>query len=86
MTAKLIYSFEGQHYFIRGGSLKTKGRDQYYDLAAVLCSKNFYRGPSYSAGDAYFFKKSNREPPQAYVNTVIRPCIDAHITYIITDF
>lgn len=28
ITAKLIYSFDFQHYFIRGGSLKTKVSDQ----------------------------------------------------------
>lgn len=86
ITAKLIYSFEGQHYFIRGGSLKTMGREQYYDLAARLCSRDFFRGADYSAGDAYFYKKSNREGPMCYVNTVIRPSIDAHITYTVTDF
>jgi hypothetical protein len=85
ITAKLIYSFVGQHYFIRGGSLKTKGRDQYYDLAAVLCSKEFFRGPTYSIGDAYFYEKSRREGAQCYVNTVIRPAIDAHITYVVQD-
>lgn len=85
ITAKLIYSLDGQHYFIRGGSLKTKGREQYYDLAAALCSKDFYRGPDYSGGDAYFFKKSNREAPLCWVNTVIRPSIDAHITYAVNE-
>ncbi|WMS85620.1 beta family protein [Pleionea litopenaei] len=85
ITAKFIYSFDGQHYFIRGGSLKTKGRDQYYDLAAVLCSKEFFRGPKYSPGDAYFYEKSRREGDQCWVNTVIRPAINAHITYAVKD-
>lgn len=83
ITAKFIYSFGGLHYFIRGGSLKTKGRDQYYDLAATLCSKEFFRGPKYSSGDAYFHEKSRREGDQCWVNTVIRPALDAHITYAV---
>ena len=86
ITAKFIYSFEGQHYFIRGGSLKTKGRDQYYDLAEVLCSKDFFRGPEYSTGDAYFYEKSRREGDQCWVNTVIKPAIDAHISYAVKGF
>jgi len=85
ITAKFIYSFGGQHYFIRGGSLKTKGRDQYYDLAASLCSKYFFRGPEYSLGDAYFYEKSRREGDQCWVNTVIKPAINAHITYAVED-
>ncbi|GAA6166792.1 beta family protein [Sessilibacter corallicola] len=86
ITAKFIYSFEGQHYFIRGGSLKTKGRDQYYDLAEVLCSKDFFRGPEYSTGDAYFYEKSCREGDKCWVTTVIKPSIDAHISYTVKDF
>lgn len=85
ITAKFIYSFDGQHYFIRGGSLKTKGRDQYYDMAAILCSKEFFRGADYSWGDTYFEEKSRAEGDQCYVNTVIRPAINAHITYAVQD-
>jgi len=64
--AKFIYSLVDQHYFIRGGSLKTKGRDQYYDLAASLCvSKYFFsRALEYSLGDAIFMRKFRREGDQ----------------------
>ena len=82
ITAKLTYSFDDQHYFIRGGSLKTKGRDQYFDLAAELCGKIFFRKGN-SPGDIYFEEKSNRQGDQCYVNTVIKPSINSHMTYII---
>lgn len=82
ITAKLTYSFDDQHYFIRGGSLKTKGRDQYFDLAAELCGKKFFR-PGNSSGDVYFEEKSKRQGGQCYVNTVIKPSINSHMTYII---
>ncbi len=82
ITAKLTYSFDDQHYFIRGGSLKTKGRDQYFDLAAELCRKKFFR-PGNSLGDVYFEEKSKRKGGQCYVNTVIKPSVNSHITYII---
>lgn len=86
ITAKLIYSYNSYHYFIRGGALKTKGRDQYYDLAASLCSKSFFRSPSYSPGDSYFDEKSRRIGDQCYVNTVIKPAINSHMTYAAQDF
>jgi len=81
ITAKLTYSFDKKHYFIRGGSLKTKGRDQYYDLASTLCGKHFFRN-SNSSGDNYFEEKSRREGGQCYVNTVIKPAINSHVTYM----
>lgn len=82
ITAKLIYSFDDQHYFIRGGSLKTQGRDQYFDLAEELCSKAFFRSGN-SLGDIYFEEKSKRQGDRCYVNTVIKPSINSHMTYII---
>jgi hypothetical protein len=85
ITAKFIYSFDDQHYFIRGGSLKTKGRDQYFDMAETLCSKEFFRGAEYSWGDEYFEKKSRRLGDQCWVTTVIKPAINAHITYAVND-
>ncbi|MEC8811213.1 MAG: hypothetical protein VXY23_07885 [Pseudomonadota bacterium] len=81
-TAKLTYSFDNQHYFIRGGSLKTKGRDQYFDLAAELCGKDFFRKGN-SPGDIYFEEKSNRQGGQCWVSSFIKPSINSHMTYTI---
>lgn len=82
IAAKLTYSFGDQHYFIRGGSLKTKGRDQYFDMAATLCKKPFFRLGN-SPGDLYFEEKSKRQGDQCYVNTVIKPSINSHMTYMV---
>lgn len=81
-TAKLTYSFDDQQYFIRGGSLKTKGRDQYFDLAKKLCEKDFFRKGN-SGGDIYFEEKSNRQGGQCWVSSFIKPSINSHITYTI---
>ncbi|PFG53355.1 T4 beta protein [Marinobacter sp. LV10R520-4] len=80
-TAKLSYSFGDQHYFIRGGSLKTRGAKQYFDLAAVLCAKTFFRGSPYSLGDKYFYQKSQSLGNNCYPNTIVKPSVNAHITY-----
>jgi len=85
MTAKLIYTYDNKHYFIRGGSLKTKGYEQYFDLAGVVCAKPFFRGADYSAGDAYLEEKSRREGSNCMPGTIIKPSINAHITYIVRD-
>ncbi len=82
-TAKIIYSYDDYHYFIRGGSLKTKGADQYFDLAETLCSKVFFRGPPYSFGDKYFEEKSRRIGSKCYPNTVVKPSVNSHITYMV---
>ncbi|MEN3159966.1 hypothetical protein ABC502_16420 [Alkalimonas sp. NCh-2] len=82
ITARLTYSFNAQHYFIRGGSLKTKGREQYFDLAATLCGKPFFRHGN-SPGDLYFEEKSKRQGDKCYVNTVIKPSINSHMTYMV---
>jgi len=85
MTAKLIYTYDNNHYFIRGGSLKTNGYEQYFDLAETLCAKPFFRGADYSAGDAYFEEKSRREGSNCMPGTIIKPSVNAHITYIVRD-
>lgn len=80
---KLIYSFDNQHYVIRGGSLKTKGAKQYFKMAATLCAKPFFRKAPYSLGDQYFEQKSRGEGKDCAPNTVVKPSVNAHITYIL---
>lgn len=84
-TAKLTYTIKDMHYFIRGGSLKTNGAGQYFDLAAHLCAQGFFRGAAYSMGDEYFESKSRREGNNCAPNTIIKPSVNAHITYIVKD-
>ncbi len=82
-TAKIVYTIEGHHFFLRGRSLKTGGFEQYFDLAKDLCSRTFYRGAGYSDGDKYFQEKSKRLGGNAGPGTVIKPSVNAHITYIV---
>lgn len=84
-TAKLTYTIKDMHYFIRGGSLRAHGAGQYFKLAAHLCAKNFFRGAGYSTGDDYFESKSNRQGKNCAPNTIIKPSVNAHITYVIKD-
>lgn len=85
MTAKLTYSFGEMHYFIRGGQLKSKGPGQYVVMAAILCKKSFFRGAKYSKGDTYLEEKSRGIGSNCAPNTVIKPSVNAHITYIVRD-
>lgn len=82
MTAKFTYSFSDKHYFIRGAGLKTNGRRQYFQMAHALCQKNFFRGENFSSGDEYLAQKSRAEGGNCGPNTVIKPAIVSHITFI----
>ncbi|MDG4475393.1 beta family protein [Thiovibrio frasassiensis] len=85
---KIIYSFDDQHYIIRGGALKThqRGFAQYFDLAAVLVSKNFYRSAEYSFGDHYLSEKSLGIGKNVTPSSIVKPTLNAHISYMLKDF
>lgn len=83
MTARLIYPFKGFHYFIRGGSMKTRGAKQYFALAKELCGNGFFRGPTYSSGDFYLHEKSQGLGKNATNGAVVKPSVVAHITYMV---
>ena len=83
MTAKLTYTLNDSHFFIRGGGLKTKGRGQYFGMAQKLCSKTFFRGAAFSSGDEYFDQKSRGLGGNCGPNTVIKPSVNAHISYMV---
>lgn len=83
MTAKLTYTLNGSHFFIRGGALKTSGRSQYFGMAKTLCLKPFFRGATYSSGDQYFVQKGHGIGGNCGPNTVIKPSVNAHISYMV---
>lgn len=85
MTAKLTYTIPGAHYFIRGGGMKVKGPKQYFAMAKRLCSQQFFRGKNYSSGDAYLEEKSRAQGSNCSPNTVIKPSVVAHISYMVLD-
>lgn len=83
IAAKISYSFDDKHYFIRGGSIKANGLQQYSTLADDLCNKPFYRGSSYSTGDNYFEAKKLKQGNNCTPSTIIKPSVVSHITYMV---
>ncbi len=83
MTAKVIYSYDNKHFFLRGGGLRTNGYEQYFDLAERLVAEEFFRGEGYSSGDAYFVEKSKRQGNCSTPAAIIQPSVNAHITYMV---
>lgn len=85
MTAKLTYTIPGAHYFIRGGGMKVNGAKQYFAMAKRLCSLKFFRGKNYSSGDAYLEEKSRGQGSNCAPNSIIKPSVVAHISYMVLD-
>jgi len=83
MTAKLIYSFEDKHFFVRGGAIKTKGREQYATMAKTICDSDFFRGEEFSSGEFFLIEKSQSIGAKCMPGTVIKPAIISHITYAV---
>ncbi|MEO5715192.1 MAG: hypothetical protein ABIT37_17060 [Luteolibacter sp.] len=86
MTARLAYTYQGFHYFIRGSSVGSDdGFEQYFGLASTLCGQSFFRGPDYSFGDRYLHEKSRRVGKNCTPGSVIKPSVVAHITYMVLE-
>lgn len=86
MTARLVYTYRGHHYFTRGATIGSEdGYAQYFDLAKGLCAQSFFRGASYSLGERYFHSKSLRVGKNGTPGAVIKPSVVAHITYMVLD-
>ncbi len=88
MAPKVIYSYDDVHFVARGGALRThaRGNLQYNDIARDLCSQPFYRGPAYSFGDKFLDDKANGLGNKVMPSTILKPTINAHITYMVRDF
>jgi len=87
-AAKILYAFDKSQYVIRGGALKThpRGYAQYFDLAEILVAKKFYRGEDYSLGDHYLKEKSCGIGRNGSPNSIIKPTVNAHITFMLKDY
>jgi hypothetical protein len=85
-AAKIIYTFDNHHFIIRGKGLQHYGNGQYNDLAAIIVSKIFYRGETYSFGDNYLKEKSLGMGSQVLPGTIIKPSINTHIKYMMNDY
>ncbi|MFL6520487.1 MAG: beta family protein [Chthoniobacterales bacterium] len=80
-SPRLIYSFNRSHYISRGSSLASGGYGQYLGMTKQLCGQGFFR-PGYSTGEDYFYEKSKGVGSRAMNNTVVKPSVVAHITYM----
>ncbi|OEF10831.1 beta family protein [Aliivibrio logei] len=88
MTPKLVYTYKGHHYFIRGGAIEShpRGAKQYDDMSITLINNTFYRGHSYSIGDAYITDKSQGKGKNAQPSSINKFLVNAHITFMLNDY
>lgn len=88
MTPKVIYSYEGKHFFLRGAAIEThpRGAKQYDDMCKKLITYAFFRKKMYSVGDRYLEEKSRSVGTDALPHTMGKYLINAHMTYMINDY
>ncbi|MFW3380109.1 beta family protein [Aliarcobacter butzleri] len=86
MTPKIIYSYDNKHFIIRGGALASheRGDEQYFDFAKIIVNKKFYRGENFSFGDKYLKEKSLEQGKKVTASSILKPTINAHMTYILS--
>ncbi|RCK25860.1 beta family protein [Thalassospira lucentensis] len=84
MAPKMLYTYDGHHYCIRGGALRTHPREysQYNDFSEIIVNQPFYRGAAYSFGDQFIADKANGLGARVTPSTVLRPTINSHVTYM----
>ncbi len=87
MTPRVLYGHELIHYVARGGALKTHARGslQYNDILAHLVGLPIYRGPDYSYGDGFIAEKAKMMGKLVTPSSILKPTINAHITYMVKD-
>lgn len=85
---KVIYSFEQQHTIYRGGAIRThpRGATQYNDISADIVAKSYFRGADYSFGDKFLYDKSHGRGKSVTPSSILKPTINAHITFMSRDF
>ena len=83
---KVLYSYEHKHFIVRGRGLRQYGNGQYNDLAATVTSKFFFRGENYSFGDCFLKEKSLGIGNQVTPSSILKPTINAHITFMMHDY
>jgi hypothetical protein len=85
---KIVYSYKSVHYIARGGALAShaRGNLQYNDIAKYLIGLPFFRGAPYSFGDRYLDEKGNFRGSQVTPSSILKPTINAHMTYMYRTF
>lgn len=84
MAPKILYSFDDQLHISRGHALEShpRGAKQYNDMAIDLVSKAFFRKAPYSWGDNFIVDKSLMRGKNVTPNSIIKPLVNAHITFV----
>lgn len=81
-TSKLIYPHDREQHIWRGRKVTTVGAQQYNEHIHLLTKTPFYRGQTYSAADKQFY--DTRLSTSGYwTSSIIKPLINAHISYMI---
>ena len=82
---KVVYSYNHNHYIVRGGSLKShpRGFKQYNDIAARIVAQPFFRH-NFSAGDLFLADKALGNGSTVMPGSILKPTINSHITYMIS--
>lgn len=83
---KILYPYDKKHFIIRGKGLQQYGNEQYNVLSKIITLKSFYRGKEYSYGDNFLEEKSLNIGNQVTQSSILKPTINAHITYMLNDY
>ncbi|CAH7200149.1 putative phage-related protein [Vibrio chagasii] len=88
MTPKIIYSYDHEQHFLRGGAIEThpRGAKQYDDMCLKLVNYHFYRNEKYSIGDKYLYDKSKGIGTDALPHSIGKYLINAHMTFMICHY
>jgi hypothetical protein len=82
---KIFYIYNYTQHIQRGIQLEKTKEDQYKKLCSQLSKEMFFRGEQYSSGDS-FIVNAHTYPKRITPGTILKPTINAHITYMYKDF
>lgn len=84
-SANIRYTHNDIWYVIKGQSLKTKGHEQYFDLAKKILTSSFYLGEAFSEGDAYLKKCGLRQTSTGNPTVWNKVGFNHHFSKVIED-
>jgi len=85
-TASIRYTLEDSWFFIKGARINNPtygGSKQWLINASVLCGLPEFRGPSFSSGDEFIFRKGNGETRPGKPTTWRQAAVSHHIAQVL---
>lgn len=82
VSAAIRYTGGDEYIVVKGRSLRARGFEQYYDLAAAVVARPEYRGEKYSAGDGYIAARAARMPGPGSPATWRRAGVSQHLAFV----